>query len=194
MSIDARARDVLDWWFGPPAIGAAALRPMWFVKSEATDREIRERYAPLMEEALQGRLDGWAAERDSALARILVLDQFTRNVLRGMARVFTGDAQALAAAREMVAAGRDRQLPAARRAFVYMPFEHAEDMAAQDEAVRLFTALAAEAPEMAEMLNYAHRHRDVVARFGRFPHRNEVLGRPSTDEEIAFLREPGSRF
>jgi uncharacterized protein (DUF924 family) len=194
MSIDARAEDVLAWWFGPPATGKDALRTLWFVKSEATDREIRERYAPLVEEALQGRLDGWTTGRDSALARILVLDQFTRNIFRDTPRAFAGDALALAAARAMVDAGWDRQLPPARRAFVYMPLEHAEDLAAQDEAVRQFTALAAEAPEMAGMLEWAVKHREVVVRFGRFPHRNEILGRASTAEESAFLSQPGSRF
>jgi uncharacterized protein (DUF924 family) len=194
MSIDTRAEDVLAWWFGPPATGADALRPLWFVKSEATDREIHTRYAPLVEEALQGRLDGWMAERDSALARILVLDQFTRNIFRDTPRAFAGDAQALAAARALIDAGWDRQLPPARRAFVYMPLEHAEDLSAQDEAVSRFSALAAEAPEMAGMLDWARKHREVVLRFGRFPHRNEILGRASTDEESAFLNQPGSRF
>lgn len=194
MTLDNRAEDVLAWWFGPKARGAEALRPMWFVKSEATDREIRDRYASLVEEALQGRLDGWMAEPDSALARILVLDQFTRNIFRDTPRAFAGDAQALAATRAMVDAGWDRQLPPARRAFVYMPLEHAEDLGAQDEAVRQFTTLAAEAPEMAGMLDWARKHREVVLRFGRFPHRNEILGRASTDEEAAFLHQPGSRF
>ncbi|HWH83375.1 MAG TPA: DUF924 family protein, partial [Burkholderiaceae bacterium] len=105
-----------------------------------------------------------------------------------------GDAQALAAARALVAAGADRTLAPQLRAFVYLPFEHAEDAAAQDEAVRLCTQLAAEAPELDETLAYAHKHRDVVRRFGRFPHRNEILGRVSTAAEAEFLREPGSRF
>jgi uncharacterized protein (DUF924 family) len=194
LSIDARADEILQWWFGPPATGAAALRPMWFEKNDATDREIRQRYAVTIEEALQGVLDGWASEPAGALARILVLDQFTRNVFRDTGRAFAGDALALAAARAMVAVGADRQLPHVQRAFVYMPFEHAEDLAAQDEAVRLFTTLASKHPEMAGMLDYAHKHRDVVARFGRFPHRNELLRRESTPEEIEFLRQPGSRF
>jgi len=193
--IDADAQAVLDFWFAPegdPERGT--LRPMWFKKSEATDREIAERFAPLIERALRGELVGWATAPHSALAHILLLDQFTRNTLRDTPRAFAGDARALRAATAMVGARHDEALPPEQRAFVYMPFEHAEGIAMQDEAVRLFTRLAAEAPQMADMLAYAHKHRDVVLRFGRFPHRNEILGRQSTAEELAFLREPGSRF
>jgi len=193
--IDADAQAVLDFWFAP--VGETehgTLRPMWFQKSEATDRYIAERFAPMIERALRGELVGWAAAPQSALAHILLLDQFTRNTLRDTPRAFAGDARALRAATAMVGARHDEALPPEQRAFVYMPFEHAEGMAMQDEAVRLFTRLAAEAPQMADMLAYAHKHRDVVLRFGRFPHRNEILGRQSTAEELAFLREPGSRF
>ena len=193
--IDADARAVLDFWFAPEgAAERGTLRPMWFQKSEATDRDIAERFGPLIERALRGELIGWAAEAEGALAHILLLDQFTRNTLRDTPRAFAGDARALRAATAMVGARQDEALPPEQRAFVYMPFEHAEGIAMQDEAVRLFTRLAAEAPMMTDMLAYAHKHRDVVLRFGRFPHRNEILGRQSTAEELAFLREPGSRF
>lgn len=193
--IDADASAVLDFWFGAPVDPERGrLRPMWFQKSDATDREIAERFAPLIERALRGELTGWAAEPRSALAHILLLDQFTRNTLRDTPRAFAGDARALRAATAMVGARQDQVLPPEQRAFVYLPFEHAEGMAMQDEAVRLFTRLAAEAPVMADMLAYAHKHRDVVARFGRFPHRNAILGRQSTAEEATFLREPGSGF
>ncbi len=193
--IDADASAVLDFWFGAPGDPERGrLRPMWFQKSDATDREIAERFAPLIERALRGELTGWAAEPRSALAHILLLDQFTRNTLRDTPRAFAGDARALRAATAMVGARQDQVLPPEQRAFVYLPFEHAEGMAMQDEAVRLFTRLAAEAPVMADMLAYAHKHRDVVARFGRFPHRNAILGRQSTAEEATFLREPGSGF
>ena len=193
--IDADAQAVLDFWFGAegePEHGT--LRPMWFRKSDATDRAIAERFAPLIERALRGELVDWAADPPSALAHILLLDQFTRNTLRDTPRAFAGDARALRAATAMVGARHDEALPPEQRAFVYLPFEHAEAIAMQDEAVRLFTRLAAEAPQLADMLAYAHKHRDVVQRFGRFPHRNEILGRQSTAAELAFLREPGSRF
>lgn len=193
--IDADARSVLDFWFAPegdPEHGT--LRPMWFRKSETTDREIAERFGPLIERALRGELTAWGAEPHDALAQILLLDQFTRNAFRDTPRAFAGDARALRAATAVVGARQDESLSPEQRAFVYMPFEHAEGIAMQDEAVRLFTRLAAEAPAMADMLAYAHKHRDVVERFGRFPHRNEILGRQSTAEETAFLADPGSRF
>jgi len=123
-----------------------------------------------------------------------VLDQFTRIVFRESPRAFAGDALALEAARAMVAAGRDTSLLPVQRSFVYLPYEHAEDLGVQDESVRLFTQLQAVAPGMDNVLDYAHRHRAVIARFARFPHRNAWLGRESTAEEIAFLQEPGSRF
>jgi uncharacterized protein (DUF924 family) len=189
------AQTVLDFWFGAagePEHGT--LRELWFRKSEATDREIAGRFGPLIERALRGELSAWADEPQSALAQILLLDQFTRNVFRDTPRAFAGDTRALRAASAMVGARQDEALPPEQRCFVYMPFEHAEGLAMQDEAVRLFTHLAAEAPALRDMLAYAHKHRDVVLRFGRFPHRNVVLGRQSTAEELAFLREPGSRF
>lgn len=195
VNADADVQAVLDFWFGTegdPERGT--LRPMWFRKSDATDHEIAERFGALIERALRGELADWGAEPRGALAQILLLDQFTRNTLRDTPRAFAGDARALRAATAMIGARQDEALPPEQRAFVYMPFEHAEGMAMQDEAVRLFTRLAAEAPALADMLGYAHKHRDVVQRFGRFPHRNAILGRQSTADEIAFLREPGSRF
>ena len=132
----------------------------------------------------------WAAE---PLAEILLLDQFTRNIFRGTPRAFAGDARALALARGLVARGDDARLDPVQRPFAYLPFEHAEDMACQDEAVRLFTALAAD-PRFADMLDYAHRHRDVIRRFGRFPHRNPILGRASSADELAYLATPGAGF
>jgi uncharacterized protein (DUF924 family) len=114
--------------------------------------------------------------------------------LRGTARAFAGDARALAAASRMVGTRQDESLPPFMRCFGYLPFEHAETLAMQDEAIRLFTRLVDEAPEHADMLDYAHRHRIVIERFGRFPHRNEILGRRSTAEEVAFVKQPGSGF
>lgn len=189
------AQAVLDSWFLPEAAeGFGASRPTWFRKDDAFDAAIKDRFGTLIEQGLRGELDGWAGEARSALARIVVLDQFTRNVFRGTPRSFAGDPQALAGASAMVGSRYDEALPPFMRAFVYMPFEHCEALAAQDEAVRLFTRLAGTDPEMASMLDYAHRHRAVIERFGRFPHRNDILGRRSTAEEAAFLLEPGSRF
>ena len=194
-AIAADAQAVLDHWFGAPGSPEhGELRTLWFHKSEATDREIAQRFGPLIERALRGELADWAAQPPSALAQIVLLDQYTRNTLRDTPRAFAGDARALRAALAMVGSRQDEGLLPVQRAFVYLPFEHAEGLAMQDEAVRLFTRLAAAAPQMQGMLDYAHRHHAVVLRFGRFPHRNAILGRQSTAEEIAFLREPGSSF
>jgi uncharacterized protein (DUF924 family) len=133
----------------------------------------------------------WAAE---PLAEILLLDQFTRNIFRDTVRAFAGDERALALARQFVASGADLALHPLQRWFAYLPYEHAEDLAAQDEAVRLIGALAAADPGHGQALDYALRHRDVVRRFGRFPHRNAVLGRASSAAEIAYLQQPGSGF
>jgi len=193
MSADAQA--VLDFWFGAEVSSEeGTLRNEWFRKDPAFDASIARRFAALVESALSGHLVDWQERPASALARIVLLDQFTRNVFRDTPRAFAGDEIALAAARAMVSARQDDALTWVQRGFAYLPYEHAEDLAAQDEGVRLFTQLAAAAPQAADMLTYAQRHRAVIARFGRFPHRNAVLGRPSAAEETAFLREPGSRF
>jgi uncharacterized protein (DUF924 family) len=193
--VPSEAQGVLDFWFAKPGEpGYGEFRSLWFVKSDETDRLIAERFATLIDAGLNGKLGAWAQTPAGTLAAIVLLDQFTRNAFRDTPRAFAGDDQALRWARELVAQGGDAALPPVQRAFVYLPFEHSESLALQDECVRLFTALAAEAPALATMLDYAHRHREVIRRFGRFPHRNEVLGRPSTAEEAAFLQEPGSRF
>ena len=187
--------DILDFWFG--AEGSAEFgrqRKVWFKKDADFDAEIATRFGPAIERALRGELDAWAANARGALARILLLDQFTRNAFRGDRRAFAGDAQALAGATATVGARLDEQLPPFMRAFVYMPFEHAEGMAMQDEAVRVFTRLQGVAPELAHMLDYARRHRAVIEQFGRFPGRNAALGRQSTAEEAAYLAKPGSGF
>ena len=189
----ATPQQVLDFWFGAPP--AEQPRREWFAKDCGFDAEVRRRFDATIDAALQGRWpdddDGTAAQ----LAKIVVLDQFTRNAHRDTPRAFAGDAAALAAARRLVASGADRALPPLQRWFAYLPYEHAEDLATQDEAVALFESLAAEHPVQAsEALDWAVKHRDVVARFGRFPHRNLVLGRVSTDAESDFLAQPGSSF
>jgi uncharacterized protein (DUF924 family) len=189
-------QDVLDFWFGAAGSPEAGQpRREWFVKQDEFDDIIRVRFGATIDQALAGGLREWDAQGpQGALARLLVLDQFTRNAHRNTPMSFAGDALALAVARDLVDSGADRQLPPLQRAFAYMPFEHAEDAYMQERAVELFSVLAAEQPGFDEMLDYAHRHRGVIARFGRFPHRNEILGRASTPEEVEFLRQPGSRF
>ena len=195
MSDAERSREVLAFWFGAPGDAHHnKTRQEWFRKDDAFDAEIRSRFGTLIDDALDGKLAPWATTADGALAQILVLDQFTRNAFRGTPRSFAGDAQALTLARTLVADGRDRTLPGVRRSFVYLPFEHAEDLATQDQSLVLFKQLARDEPEQASLTTWAERHHAIIARFGRFPHRNAILGRPSTPEEEAFLREPGSGF
>jgi uncharacterized protein (DUF924 family) len=203
--MNPQAQAVFDFWFLPTGGQEAdAPRRQWFQKDDAFDREIDSRFGALIEQALQGGLHDWDAEGpQAALTRILLLDQFTRNVHRGTPLAFAGDPQALQAAIAMTDAQQDLALPPLQRAFMYMPFEHAEDMAMQEQAVALFTRMAtaesATAPPalskgVAGMLDFAQRHREVIRRFGRFPHRNPILGRPSTPVEEAYLRQPGSGF
>lgn len=187
-----RAAQVRGFWFGEPA--TATPREAWFRKDAAFDREIHERFGALIETALAGGLQAWDGTPAGTLARILVLDQFTRNTFRGTARAFAGDALALAAAQALVARGGDRTLEPLQRWFVYLPFEHAEDLAVQRQAMALFTALAEEHPGLADARHWAQKHFEVIERFGRYPHRNALLGRASTPEELAFLQQPGSGF
>lgn len=187
-------QEVLDFWFLPQhAPGYGRPRKEWFRKDRAFDAEIARRFGGLVEQALAGGLPDWQRWPQGALAHILLLDQFTRNMFRGSARAFAGDALALAAAQDMVAGEADLQLPALQRWFVYLPFEHAESLAAQGESVALFAGLNHHG-EFAEAYDYALRHYHVIRRFGRFPHRNALLGRPSTPEELVFLQQPGSSF
>ncbi len=184
-------RAVLEFWFQP----AGGYRPEWFRKDEAFDAAILQRFGGDVESALVG--DGPVEATDTdLLARIVVLDQFTRNIFRGTPRAFAGDAQALAIATALVGAGRDKNLTPWQRWFAYLPFEHSEAVVEQERSVALFTALAREMQVDAfdSALDYAKRHRDVIARFGRFPHRNAILGRVATAEEIDFLEQPGSSF
>jgi uncharacterized protein (DUF924 family) len=193
--IDSQAQEVLDFWFGAADDPQHRLpRQQWFVKDDAFDALIRERFGALIERAIAGELAHWAATPSGAVAQIVVLDQFTRNAMRGSARAFAGDARALAAAQALVASGHDRALAGVQRQFVYLPFEHAEDLAMQRESMRLFAQLERDQPAVGELLIWAQRHHDIVERFGRFPHRNAALGRTSTPEELAFLQQPGSGF
>jgi uncharacterized protein (DUF924 family) len=189
------ASRVLDFWFGEPGSAVEGTdRPEWFRKDAAFDAGIRARFGPLIEQALRGELESWSGSARGALAQIVLLDQFTRNTFRDSPRAFAGDARALDAARAMVGKRQDEALTPRQRSFVYLPFEHAEGIEMQEESVRLFTRLAEAAPETAGSLDYAHQHHAIVQRFGRFPHRNAILGRRSTAEELAFLEQPGSGF
>lgn len=192
---------VLDFWFGPLDADGFCVEDrdrLWFRGGEDTDRRIRERFAACVEQALNGELDDWASTPRGRLALIILLDQFTRNIHRGSAAAFGGDARALELARDGVERGLDRRLAPIERTFFYLPFEHAEDRDIQEQAVALFRALRDELPErlrarVESALDYAIQHRDIIARFGRFPHRNRALDRPSTPEELKYL-EDGKPF
>ncbi|VWB50549.1 membrane protein [Burkholderia pseudomultivorans] len=194
-TLDPQAREILDFWFGAP--GSAEFgrkRKVWFSGGAAFDASLRAHYGALLDAACDGACDHWAESPLGALALIVVLDQFSRNIHRGTPRAFAADPKALALARRVVAAGWDAQLPSGHhRAFAYLPFEHDESAASQREAVRLCAGIRAEAG-CDGYHDFALRHAAVIERFGRFPHRNAILGRASTDDEAAFMREPGSSF
>jgi uncharacterized protein (DUF924 family) len=181
--------EVLDFWFGAPGSPERGRpRKEWFQKSDRFDEEVRRRFLTTWEAASRGGLGRWRSTPLASLALIVVLDQFPRNMFRGAARAFSSDAPALAAATGAVERGFDRLLAQSERTFVYLPFEHAEDLAAQRRSLELFRA------GDPGNLEWARRHCEIIERFGRFPHRNAVLGRESTAEEIEFLRQPGSSF
>jgi uncharacterized protein (DUF924 family) len=178
------ADDVLEFWFAP------GMEKRWFKKDPAFDDEVRRVLLPLHERAAAGQLDDWRRSARGALALIILLDQVPRNLFRGGPRAFATDAKALAVTKRTLQEGLDKTLRQAERMFLYLPLEHCEDLTDQE----LCVTLAGELDENPEWHDYAVRHRDVVARFGRFPHRNAVLGRETTPEEEAFLKEPGSSF
>jgi uncharacterized protein (DUF924 family) len=189
-------RAVLDFWFLPANDPCHNhYRPEWFRKDTAFDNEIATRFGADVEAVLASSAP--ANDRaESVLAHILLLDQFTRNIFRDTPRAFAGDGQALALATELISRGADKNLPPLQRWFAFLPFEHSESLLDQERSVALFAALRreAQAPAFDGAYDYAVRHRDVIDRFGRFPHRNSILGRDSTADEIEFLRQPGSSF
>ena len=195
MSSDAAApgwEGVLELWFGAPDRRGVA-RPEWFRKDAAFDSEIRRRFGALHRAAAARECEPWRASPAPMLALVVVLDQFSRNLFRDDARAFAQDAHARECAREALDRGDDLQLLPVERQFLYMPFEHSEALADQDRAVDLMRSL--ESFEATRGLTgWAEKHRAIIRRFGRFPHRNAALGRPSTPAEEAFLEEPGSRF
>ncbi len=190
-----RIAALLDFWFGAPG-GAEhdRIRAVWFESTEDFDAACREDFLADHERAAAGGYDYWLCEPGGALALVLLLDQMPRNLFRGTPRAWATDAAARAAADAAVARGFDRALPVVRRRFLYMPFMHSESLADQDRSMALFSALPPDTEGQAETMESARRHHDIIARFGRFPHRNAILGRRSTPEEEAFLKEPNSSF
>jgi uncharacterized protein (DUF924 family) len=196
------AADVHEFWFAGTEQNPAAAQARtawWFGGGEAVDQEIRDRFAGTVEAAGRGLLDGWSATPQGALALVLALDQFPRNIYRGMPAAFAFDAKAAATADAAITAGHLGELGPIERAFLYLPFQHAENLDAQTRSVALYEDLAATAEpgwrELLEVnLKYAREHRDIIARFGRFPHRNAILGRASQPEEEAFLAAGGPDF
>ena len=179
----ASSQDVLQFWFGE-------LTPEhWWRKDPVLDRRVADRFGPTLEAASRCELHAWRGTARGRLAEVIVLDQFSRNVYRDTAAAFANDALALALAQEAVARGCDLELSPAERAFLYLPWMHSESALIHEEALRLFAA-----PGLEQNLDFERRHKAIIDRFGRYPHRNAILGRTSTHEEIEFLKQPGSAF
>jgi uncharacterized protein (DUF924 family) len=195
------AQEVLDFWLGDGLLNdwpSTDRQQLWFGGLAVQDQQIAQRFGALVDHALDGGLTEWEEATHSRLALIILLDQFTRNVHRGQARAFAGDARAQHLVRATLARRQDLLLPRVGRVFLYMPLMHAEDLALQDECVERFSYLVDTATvelraTLETNLRFARQHRDIIATYGRFPYRNAVLGRPSTLEEIEFLKD-GPRF
>lgn len=195
---------VLSFWLGAPRPDnavALAKKQLWFAKSDALDAQISQQFGSAVQAAMAGELTDWERDPWSALALVVLLDQFSRNIYRGTAQAFAGDARALALSEQMQEQGADQLLPAVARVFVYLPMEHSEELAQQTRSVQAFTALvdSATADPLAQdylqgVLDFAQRHQQVIAQYGRFPHRNAVLGRSNTEAERAYLAQPGAGF
>ncbi|MDN5925056.1 MAG: DUF924 domain-containing protein [Xanthomonadales bacterium] len=201
-SSDASTIDeVVDFWLGQSAAGAPDKQQMarWFKADPALDSEIERRFGTTLMAARGGQRDHWTATPRGWLALLIVLDQFSRNIHRGTAQAFAADAQARAIALAGIERGDDQLVAPLARLFCYLPLEHAEDLSLQHRSVALFTALHADADDaqralLATTLDYAHQHAQVIERFGRFPHRNRILGRVDTPEELLYLAQPGAGF
>ncbi len=195
------AKDVLGFWFGTAPAGLAApdVAGRWYKKDPAFDQKVREGFMDLMLSVLRGECEPWLETAEGRLAYVIALDQFPRNIFRDTLLAFAVDPQALQTALEGLNRSQDRQLLGDMRSFMYLPLMHSEDLEIQEECVRCFADFMAEAdgPLQERLRNnhdFAVRHRDIVARFGRFPHRNKQLGRMSTPEEVRFLAQPGAGF
>ena len=193
---------LLDWWFGTSGSAkevAAQKGKLWFGKRDSQDLEARERFGEWVEQALAGGLTDWAQRPEGWLALVLLLDQLPRMLFRDCAKAFSGDSRAQALVAQGIAADFDRQLQPIQRVFIYLVLEHCEHLAVQNECISRYIDLLQQQPEddralFADYLDYAEKHQKVIAQFGRFPHRNAVLERESTAEELVFLAKPGSRF
>lgn len=178
-----QAHDVLAFWF--EELDSAQR----FAKNTALDALMRERFGAALQAAARGELFGWRSSASGRLAEIVLLDQFSRNIFRDTAQAFAQDIQALTLAQELVARGMDAALPVAQRAFAYMPYMHSESLVVHEQALALFSQ-----PGLESSLNYELKHQAIIERFGRYPHRNAILGRHSTAQELEFLSQPGSSF
>ncbi|NJK64061.1 MAG: DUF924 domain-containing protein [Synechococcaceae cyanobacterium SM2_3_1] len=185
---------ILAFWFGDPTAPTYGKpRKIWFRKDPRFDAEIRRRFESDYQQAAAGRLQAWRHTAYSCLALLLLLDQMPRNMYRQTPQAYATDPLALEVAQYAVAQGFDQIILPVQRWFVYLPFEHSEDLEQQGRAVDLFNQLQ-DQPDCHEAIDSAHKHLQVIQRFGRFPHRNAILGRPSTPEEESYLRQAGSRF
>jgi uncharacterized protein (DUF924 family) len=199
MNDTATIGELLTYWFGElneHGVCSPKQSQLWFRYRDSTDDEIRSRFGEWVRRALAGELDHWEQTDEGLMALLLCQDQLTRNIFRGSPAAFSGDARALALAQSAVAAGRDRHLPSIHRVFLYVPYEHAEDLAVQNAGVDLFQDLLEccddqVRDEIKGYGKYAEAHRDVIERFGRFPHRNDILQRDSTPGELAYLEKHG---
>jgi len=190
----SQAETILGFWFGhPDEPDYGKQKAIWFHKKPEFDAELKQRFLEDYQKAAAGNLDDWLNAADTSLALILLLDQFPRNMFRNTPQAFATDNKALAAAKHAVAQGYDCQLLPVQRWFIYLPFEHSENLADQRLCVQLFQQLNHDV-ESAGVLKFAMSHMKIIERFGRFPHRNQILGRVSTPEEEEFLQQPGSRF
>lgn len=185
---------VLDFWFGKPTDSDyGQQKKAWFIKNPAFDDLVRENLGDLYQQASSGLLDDWQREPLGCLALIILLDQVPRNIFRQTPQAFATDPKALAIARQAIAQNFDQYLLVVQKLFLYLPFEHSENLEDQRRSLELFSRLK-DQPDAQSYIDYAQRHFEVIERFGRFPHRNQILGRESTPEEQEFLQQPGSSF
>ncbi|MFN8577850.1 MAG: DUF924 family protein [Candidatus Sericytochromatia bacterium] len=200
--MDNKYKEVLDFWFGnylKETEPNESKSKMWFIKDSETDKEIKKTFLDDVESALNNLYDDWQNEPESSLALIILLDQFTRNIFRDTPRAFDGDLKALEIALKSIEKGFDKQFYPVKRIFFYLPFEHSENLDIQKKSLELFDNLLEETPpnlkeKISNFKTYAQKHYDVIERFERFPHRNKILNRESTNEEIEFLKTPNSSF
>ena len=176
-------QDILDFWFSPET------QPNWFAKSDQFDQSLKEKFGDILEQASRAELWSWRKNADGRLAEIIVLDKFSRNIFRDTPRAFAQDSLALALAQEAISQDLDKQLSPEQRSFLYMPFMHSESKLIHEFALKLFQRLG-----NPENLEYEIKHKIIIDRFGRYPHRNQILGRESTEEELSFLTQPDSSF